>query len=345
MPGLVRARSLPCKGPRRGPAIRALVLVVLVGLAGPVSRLRAAPVSAAVPAVSDTTGRSRSPLTTPPRLGPFVPEAVATDAFGHVFALDRGAGRIVRFDPDGAVTAFGTADQGADRTPILSGIFARHGPDLFAIDDVAGVLYRFDLGGRLRATVPYGEGLREAGIVPGRIADFALGPSGELYLLDRLDGRLLLFDRDGRFVTDLFAGLAGPARPRVPARLVVTDEGAILVLDTAGCRVRRLSREGVVQADWPGLDAGDTAAEPPGLLAVASDGRVVLASRGEGRIWVRDRAGRLLGEDLLTPPPRAPLSDLEVAGDTLLLLASPGGGEILRRRLDAADHAETAPPR
>ena len=307
----------------------------------------------AMPALSDSTvpppavvpGRFLRPLTTPARLGSFVPEAVAVDAFGRVFALDRGAGRIVRFDPGGAVTAFGVADQGADRSPILTGIFARRGPDLYAIDDAAGTLYRFDLEGRLRATIVYADGLREARLAPGRAADFALSSSGDLYVLDRIGGRLLLFDRDGRFVTDLFAGLAGPGRPRTPARLALADDGALFVLDTAGCRVRRFSREGALLGDWAGLDPGETRAEPPGLLTVTDGGRVVLVSRGEGRIWVRDEAGRLLDEDLLLPAPRTPLSDVEAEGDTLLLLASPGGGEISRWRISALDHEQTRLPR
>jgi len=305
--------------------------------------------SAAVPALSAFTvasatiaqERSLSPLITPARLGPFVPEAVAVDVFGHVFVLDRGAGRIVRFDPGGAITTFGAADQVAGRSPILTGIFARGGPDLYAIDDADGTLYRFDLDGRLRATVVYADGLRDAGLAPGRAADFALSSSGDLYVLDRIGGRLLLFDREGRFITDLFAGLAGPGRPRAPTRLAVTNDGAIFVLDTAGCRVRRFSREGVLLGDWAGLEPGETQAEPPGLLAVTGGGRVVLVSRGQGRIWVRDAAGRLLDEDLLSPTPRSPLSDVEAVGDTLLLLASPGRGEVLRRRISALDHART----
>jgi hypothetical protein len=334
MPGSVRTRSCAGEALRPGRGARGTVAAFLLSLLG-----------ASVLHAADTSGRSLPPLTVPPRLGPFLPEAVAADAFGRVFALDRGAGRIVRFDPGGAVTAFGASEQGGGRTPILTGIFARRGPDLYAIDDAAGVLYRFDLDGGLRATVNYAEGLREAGLVPGRAADFALGPSGELLLLDRIGGRLLLFARDGRYVTDLFAGLSGAARPRAPARLAVTDDGSLFVLDIAGCRVRRLTREGVTEADWPGLEPGESTVEPPGLLAVTNGGRVILASRGEGKIWIRDRSGRLLGEDALSPPPRVPLSDLEAVGDTLLLFASPGGSEILRRRLDAAIHAEPGLPR
>ncbi len=365
MPGPVRTRSYSRGGRRHGRAvIRVMLLLAFTGSPAAMSRVPppgdagetaatpdepASGDSAAIPALSASTvsppavapARLLPPLITPARLGSFVPEAVAVDAFGHVFALDRGAGHIVRFDPGGAVTAFGAADQGGDRSPILTGIFARRGPDLYAIDDAAGTLYRFDLDGRLRATVVYAEGLRDAGLAPGRAADFALGPSGDLYVLDRIGGQLLLFDRDGRFVTDLFAGLAGPGRPRTPARLAVADDGALFVLDTAGCRVRRFSREGALLGDWAGLDPGETQVEPPGLLAVTGGGRVVLVSRGEGRIWVRDRAGRLLAEDLLSPAPRTPLSDLEAVGDTLLLLASPGGGEILRWRISALDHAET----
>lgn len=355
-PGWTRLR--PGRDGRPGRAVvRSMLLLALAGAswveaagapadaaAGDSAAMRAPSSSAVAPAAA-ASSRFLPPLATPARLGPFVPEAVAVDAFGHVFALDRGAGRIVRFDPGGAVTAFGAADQGGDRSPTLTGISARRGPDLYAIDDAAGTLYRFDLDGRLRATVVYAEGLREAGLAPGRAADFALGPSGDLFVLDRIGGRLLLFDREGRFVTDLFAGLAGPGRPRSPARLTMSDDGALFVLDTAGCRVRRFSREGAVLGDWTGLEPGETPVEPPGLIAVTDGGLVVLVSRGEGRIWVRDSAGRLLAEDLLSPGPRHPLSDLEAVGDTLLLLASPGGGEILRWRLNSLDHAQTRLPR
>ena len=329
MPGPVRTRSCSHDWRRRARVgIPVMLLLTLTGFG-----------AASPPNVGPEP--LLPPLITPARLGSFIPEAVAVDAFGDVFALDRGAGRIVRFDPGGAVTAFGAADQVTDGSPILTGIFARSGPDLYAIDDAAGTLYRFDLDGRLRATVVYAEGLRDAGLTPGRAADFALSPSGDLYILDRIGGRLLVFDRDGRFLTDLFAGLAGPGRPRTPARLAVADDGAIFVLDTAGCRVRRFSREGALLGDWAGLDSSETQAEPPGLLTVTGGGRVVLVSRGAGRIWVRDSTGRLLAEDLLSPAPRAPLSDVEAVGDTLLLLASPGGGEILRRRISALDHAKT----
>ncbi len=296
-------------------------------------------------AAADSAARHVPPLVVPARLGAFVPESVSGDAFGNVFALDRGSGRIVRFDPTGPVMAFGVADQGSDRSPILTQIYARRGPDLYAIDDGAGLLYRFDLSGRLRAKVSYAEGLRQARLDSGRTADFALGPTGDLYLLDRIGGRLLLFDRNGRFVTDLFAGLAGPGRPRTPAQLALSSEGELFVLDLAGCRVRRFSREGAPLGDWAGLGPAAAGVEPPGLITVTEDGRVVLASRNEGRIWVRDHSGRLLAEDRLSPPPRTPISDLEAAGDTLLLLASPGGGEVLRWRIDAADHAEISAPR
>jgi hypothetical protein len=335
MPGPVRARSCS-RGAGRSAwlGIPGVILLAWAGSAAAVS-----------PDTSGAPARLLPPLTAPARLGSFVPEAVAADAFGHVFALDRGAGRIVRFDPGGAVTAFGVSDQGADRTPILTGIFARRGPDLYAIDDAAGALYRFDLDGQLRARVFYAESLRDAGLAPGHAADFALGPAGDLYVLDRIGGRLLLFDRDGRFVTDLFAGLAGPARPRTPVKLAVGDDGSLYVLDVGDGRVRRFSREGAPAGDWAGLDPSETGAEPPGLLAVTSDGRVLLVSRREGRVWIRDRAGRLLAEEGLPPVARTSLSDLEAVGDSLLLLASPDRGEILRLRIDPLDHAQTRLPR
>jgi hypothetical protein len=301
-------------------------------------------VEAARAALSVTPNPSLAPLTVPARLGPFVPEAVAADAFGNIFALDRGAGRILRFEPGGTVGSFGISDQSAARLPLISLIAVPRGPDLYALDDAAGVLYRFDLEGRLRRATSLTDG-SGGGLTPARTADFALGPAGELYLLDRFGGRLLLFDREGRFVTDLFAGLTGAARPRAPVRLAVAGDGALFILDKAGCRVRLFSREGVPLGEWPGLDPDEAAFEPPGLLALAGDRRLVLVSCGEGRIWLRNRAGRLLAEDRLSPPPHRAVSDLEVVGDTLLLLASPDGGEILRRRLPAADDVETANPR
>lgn len=283
-----------------------------------------------------------SPLLHADSMGRVAPQALAMDGLGRLFVLDRSHGRILRLDRDGQWRLFGSGDQGGRRYPNMTDLYAGWGPGLFALDPAASEIHQFDLDGNLRRTLGYSE--RREDRTPGfelrtddrtlgflQPADFALNRSGELLLLDESGGRLLLYDRNGRFVTDLAAGTAGADRPQAPTRLAVDARDRIYLLDPPAGRVRPFSRQGAAAASWeyrqglPGRGSRRT------LLSVAGD-RIVLAS-GDGR-WVRlfTPEGEMLKHWDNPSPPESGLTDMAASGDTLLYLASPASGEVLRWR-------------
>jgi hypothetical protein len=265
------------------------------------------------------------------------PERLALDALGRLFVLDRGSGRIFRRDDAGGWIEFGSGEQGGARLAQITGIFARPGPDLFALDGPAGTLCRFDLEGRLRAVIPWRDVSEEIGaFLP---ADFAMTPSGELVLLDRDGGRLLRVDRDGRLLVDLASGLVGSLRLRAPARLAVDAEGTLFVLDPPGTRVLRFTRQGDALPPW-NYGAGLAPDREEALLAIRPGGSILVVSRDGA--WVRSFDGDgALQREWRGEAVSHPLSDA-VASDSLLYLACPGGGRILRWRLPADRDAEPA---
>lgn len=282
-----------------------------------------------------------APLLPPDGEGGGAPEALALDALGRLFVLDRGRGRIYRASQPGEWLEFGAGEQGGTRWPQITGISARPGPDLLALDAASGRLFRFDLEGRLRATFAWRDEAGELGSI--QPADFGLTPSGELLLLDRDEGRLLLFDRSGRLLTDLASGLTGPRRPRSPTQIDLDMEGRIYVLDPPGARVLRFTRQGEALSPWEygeglGTDAGQA------LLAVRPDGSVVIVSRLGSWARICDASGRRRHEWRSETPLRFPLTDA-AATDTLVYLACPGGGCVLRWRLpDSGDDGHDLQP-
>lgn len=183
--------------------------------------------------------------------GPASPERLALDALGRLFVLDRGRGRIYRADEAGGWLEFGAGEQGGARMSRIEDLFARSGPDLYALDGEAGLFYRFDLEGRLRAAIDWRSAGPELGAAPP--TDFAITSSGELLLLERAGGRLWWIDRRGRLITDLAGGIGGDLHPRAPTGLGLDAAGTIFVLDPPGARILRFTRQG------DALPPGDTA--------------------------------------------------------------------------------------
>lgn len=283
-----------------------------------------------------------SPLLPPDSIGRVAPQALAMDGLGRLFVLDRSLGRILRLDRGGEWRLFGSGEQGGRRYPNMTDLYAGWGPGLFALDPAASEIHQFDLDGNFRRTLGYSDRRddRAAGLdiraedrTLGFLqpADFALSRSGELLLLDESGGRLLLYDRSGRFVTDLAAGTAGEDRPQAPTRLSLDAMDRIYVLDPPAGRIRPFSRQGAAAPSWPYREGLPGRGSRRTLLAVAGS-RVVVAS-GDGR-WVRlfDPAGGLLLHWDNPAPPDGALTDMATSGDTLLYLASPASGQVHRWR-------------
>lgn len=267
------------------------------------------------------------------------PSRLARDGLARLFVLDRSETRLLRLEPDGSWSSFGLAEQGGARLARLGAIYGARGTDLFALDGREGTLYRFDLDGHWRAALSYGSGADpDLGLVDP--IDFALTKAGELVVLDRAGGRLLLFDRFGRFVTDLAAGAhEGPLL--APTRLALDAEDDLYVLDPAAHLIRRFSRQGASLPAWP-FERGLAADAGRGELLDLLPNRIVAVAAADGS-WLRlfDPEGNLLMEGALDFLAGTRAGDLLALDDTLLCLARPSLGEVARLVLRYAQDADS----
>ncbi len=276
------------------------------------------------------------PLRPPASDGPPAPEALSLDRLGRLFVLDRTFSRILRFDPETASWGeFGAGGQGGARLPQLAALDAAWGPDLYALEPARRSLHRFDLDVQLRAVIPF-ESWDEPDGEPFLPVDFAVTPSGELFLLDREDGRLRLHDRRGRYLADWSGGLAGDQHPRAPTRVAVSADGTVFVLDPPTGLVRRFARQGTPLPSWRYAAAGS----PSDLLAVTPSGRAVVLDARRAGIVLLGPSELDRWEGGAPMPPEARPADMVVAGDTLLYLALPHAGVIERWRLSGAQTDE-----
>jgi phospholipase C len=178
-----------------------------------------------------------------------------------------------------------------------------------AVAAVAGLLPALLAAAAVAAArPPHQVGLRVVRVISttgrGRLRQpfgVAIGPHGDLWVLDRAAGRLTEFSPAGAPITS-FAGRGGGALDQ-PEGLAVSASGDIFVADTGHGRVLEYAPSGaVVHVLVPPrftaslAQPGTTAAQPPAPLAVAvaPAGQALVADQGDSRIEVFSASGSYL---------------------------------------------------
>jgi DNA-binding beta-propeller fold protein YncE len=236
--------------------------------------------------VFDRAGNAVARLAPPDTVpGGRIPAGLAIAPNGNVYATDRFRGTIDIFSPTGDYLGdFKPEDAEALPEAPLGLAF-----------DAAGSLYVTDLKpGQHRVLVYTPEGkLRlsfgKEGDEPGQFSypfGMTVDGQGRIYVADSNNGRVQIFDRDGRFL-DLF-GRGGRGEMGIPRGIAMDDVGRLLIVDLSGQTVEAWD----VTADpkrlytfgTPGV--GDGQVGYPSGLALDSTGRVYVADRSNNRVQV-----------------------------------------------------------
>ena len=235
---------------------------------------------------------------------------VATDEAGNVYIGDNGNRRVRKVDAAGMVTTF--AGNGAT-TPVGDGgpaTAAGLGSPAGLAFDAAGNLYIADLdSNRLRKVTPGGTISTVAGngdeafsgdggpaIAAGLDAgDVAVGPNGELYVLDVANRRVRRIDPDGKITTVVGNGdLDGPAGEGRPGPSVPLAYATGIAVDGVGrLHVSRLFG-GVWRLEADGtIHTVEIEAGYPFSPAFDGDGRLYVASLFSATVNRLDATGRV----------------------------------------------------
>jgi DNA-binding beta-propeller fold protein YncE len=257
------------------------------------------------------------------------PSSVAFDARGHMLVFNRGPHPLMEFDAHGSfVRAFG------------EGMYVRpHGMRL----DSQGNIWTTDVAGHIVMKMsPAGEVLLTLGTrgqsgnwdeaanshLLYEPADIAFAPSGDVLVVQghgRGEGRVLRFDKTGRFIKSWGGKGTAPGEFDQPHSILVNQQGQILVADRENRRVQLFDLDGRLLKMWK------FAGLPCGLL-LGPDGQVYLATGFSGQIL------RLNGNGKAVAVMGQPGKGLGEFGEAHYLTISPGGDLYVADTINAVLH-------
>jgi DNA-binding beta-propeller fold protein YncE len=194
------------------------------------------------------------------------------DPDGNIWTTDNANHTVIKFGPDGNVLlTLGEKDVPGDdekhfnRPTDVS--FAKNG-DFYVADGYGNSrVVKFDKGGKfLKAWGKKGGGDGEFNL-PHAVQ---LDSEGRVYVADRENKRIQVFDADGRFVRQFAQGVA-------PYGLFITPGDTVFVADGVAHKVLKMTREGKVLAEWGGGGREPGKFLMPHGLAVGADGAVYVA--------------------------------------------------------------------
>lgn len=234
------------------------------------------------------------------------PRGLAVDVEGNLYVADTWNARISKFGPDGAfLTSWGEGSQdfgGGRRATMTDGTVEGNaaeplgffGPRGVAVDG-AGNVYVADTGNK-RVVVTDGEGRYlyqwgSAGAEPGQFSEpigVAVDGAGSVYVADTWNGRVQVFEPGESSQVAPVPTIAW----RVPGWasgtyddpfLAAGPGGQIFVSVPSRNQVLYANPQGDVLLRWGGAGSDTASLSAPSGVAVAPDGTVLVADRGNAR--------------------------------------------------------------
>jgi DNA-binding beta-propeller fold protein YncE len=212
---------------------------------------------------------------------------LAIDDADRLFVTDSGLRRVFVFDANHKFQA----TFGSDRMQRPSGIAVDNKNRLLYVTDVLKdnvLVYDMDSYKYVRAIG--GPPQKVGDDSPGtftRPTNVAVGPNGDVYISDTLNGRIQIFDADGTFVSSFGKPGDGPGDFARPKGIALDGDGHIWVADADQNRVKVFDREGRLCAYFGeyGYFPGQFAL--PSGLAIDKNNRVIVAEQVlNGRLQV-----------------------------------------------------------
>jgi len=219
------------------------------------------------------------------------PLGIGVGPDGVVYVADVGTRRVVAFDEDGGVRAV-YGKEGELQNP-TDALVSPDNSTLFVADSKAHQIVTFDLGtgARTGAFGRQGSGDGEFSF-PSALA---LGPAGNLLVVDQMNARVQVLSLDGRYVDEFGALGVGFANFVRPKDVACDEVGFVYVTDAAFNNVQ------IFSDDYQLLTSVGSGGQQPGQFQVASG----VAVRGE-RVAVADQLGRRVQVFRYVAPKGAP---------------------------------------
>ena len=256
--------------------------------------------------------------------------SVAFDARGHMWVLNRGEHPLIEFDTTGKFVR--SMGEGKYNRP--HGMRIAPDGSVWTTDVQGHTVMKFSPTGELLLTLgtrgQSGAWDEAAGTrLLFEPADLAFAPNGDLFVVQghgRGDGRVLRFDRTGKFVKSWGGKGTEPGLFDQPHTILVVDN-QVLVGDRENRRVQVFDMDGKFLKAWPfkGLPCG---------LLLGPDKQVYLATGFSGQILRLNADGKAVA--MMGQP--GPATALGEFGEAHYLAIAPGGDIYVADTINAKLH-------
>lgn len=211
--------------------------------------------------------------------------SVALDQQGGVYVLHRGEPPLLAFNGDGKYTH----GWGQGTFEVAHGLRVAPDGNLWATDNKLHILWKFSPKGEVLATIGK-KGVAGADETHFQSPDdLVFSSSGEMYVADAGNGRIVRLSGDGKFISQW--GRKGKAEGEFAAAhgIAIDPKDRVYVADRGNNRVQVFSPQGRFLAAWTGFG------NPFGVLVVGDE---LLVSDGDANTISRLRLtdGKLLSQ-------------------------------------------------
>ena len=222
------------------------------------------------------------------------PEAVAVDAAGNVYVVDRDNYRIQKFTSDGAyVTQWGSFGSGDTEFGSPTDVAVDPSGNVYVVDQNNHRIQKFTSDGTyVTKWGSNGTGDGQFAFPYGIAADQA----GNIYVADSDNARIQKFDGLGNFLAKWGSSGVDPGQFSSPLGLASDNAGSIYVADYGNNRVQVFTDDGTFVDEWG--TAGTVAGEftHPRDVAIDQFGTAYVADSGNNRIQAFSAYGTYLAQ-------------------------------------------------
>ncbi len=202
------------------------------------------------------------------------PSGVTINSSGHLYVVDSGNHRILKFDANGTLmTQWGSEGTGDGQFDDPWGIALDAEGNLYITDSVNNRVQKFDPDGRL--TTKWGS----LGTADNQFSSpygVAIDSAGYVYVADSQNNRIQKFDSNGSFITKWGSRGSGDGQFLLPIGVAVDSAGHVYVSDANNC-IQKFDSNGTFISKWGSQGSGDGQFESPAAVAVDALGIVYVA--------------------------------------------------------------------
>lgn len=207
------------------------------------------------------------------------PESFTVSAAGDISVADAFTSRVQRYDANGApVLTWGTLGSGPGQMNNPEGIAASGASTYYVADRGNTQIDQYDVPSTGPANFVRSWGSSGSG--PSqftRVLELAVDAAGNVYAVDRDNGRVQEFTADGNFIRQFGSSGTGPGQLSQPVDVAVDGQGNVWVADHTNFKVVKFAPDGHALADY---DMAGGKRIRPEAVAIAPNGDVYIADVG-----------------------------------------------------------------